>query len=196
MTSSDYKLLEQMNHVTTEKYKAMTDQATDLVLFMEELQKKCTIRCLHCAQTSAELTLVSAHHRTDVSFQPYLQQIDTIEKSVDELERTVMLMDEYTRQLEGKFRLLNEREKAAMVTQVRALISWTFMAQLTTSNGLPTITVFAFRSSREAQRLRSGRTPVPGKSGRPSKEAVCSRQPPKLRFCFPPFLSLPSMLCV
>lgn len=58
-----------------------------------------------------------------MSFQPYLQQIDTIEKSVDELERTVMLMDEYTRQLEGKFRLLNEREKAAMVTQVRALIS-------------------------------------------------------------------------
>jgi len=44
VTSSDYKLLEQMNHVTTEKYKAMTDQATDLVLFMEELQKKCTIR--------------------------------------------------------------------------------------------------------------------------------------------------------
>merc|ERR1712093_737752 len=40
VTSSDYKLLEQMNHVTTEKYKAMTDQATDLVLFMEELQKK------------------------------------------------------------------------------------------------------------------------------------------------------------
>jgi hypothetical protein len=41
VTSGDYKLLEQMNHVTTEKYKAMTDQATDLVLFMEELQKKC-----------------------------------------------------------------------------------------------------------------------------------------------------------
>jgi hypothetical protein len=56
-----------------------------------------------------------------LSFQPYLQQIDSIEKNVDELERTVMLMDEYTRQLEGKFRLLNEREKAALVAQVRSL---------------------------------------------------------------------------
>jgi hypothetical protein len=54
----------------------------------------------------------------DTSFQPYLQQIDSIEKSVDELERTVMLMDEYTRQLDGKFKLLSEREKVAMVAQV------------------------------------------------------------------------------
>jgi hypothetical protein len=52
VTSGDYKLLEQMNHVTTEKYKAMTDQATDLVLFMEELQKKCT-SCRHLRDAAA-----------------------------------------------------------------------------------------------------------------------------------------------
>jgi len=40
-----------------------------------------------------------------------LQQIDQIESSVEELERTVMLMDEYTKQLEGKFRKLKERER-------------------------------------------------------------------------------------
>jgi hypothetical protein len=67
VTSSDYKLLEQMNHVTTEKYKAMTDQATDLVLFMEELQKKCTIRrnAACTARTSAELTLRGDRHTTE-----------------------------------------------------------------------------------------------------------------------------------
>jgi biogenesis of lysosome-related organelles complex 1 subunit 2 len=90
VTSNDYKLLEQMNVLTTEKYRAMTDQAADLTLFMQELQKKYA------------------------SFEPYLQQIDAIEKSVDELDRTVSLMDEYTKQLETKFRTLNEREKNAL----------------------------------------------------------------------------------
>jgi hypothetical protein len=63
------------------------------------------------------------------------------------------------------------------------------MAQLTS---LPTTTVFAFRLSREAQRLRSGRTPV--KSGRPSRRQ-CSRPLSKLRFCFPPSIPLPPVLC-
>lgn len=41
---------------------------------------------------------------------------------MDELERTVMLMDEYTRQLEGKFKHLAEREKAAQTPQVGIFI--------------------------------------------------------------------------
>ena len=45
------------------------------------------------------------------TLQPYLEQIDQIETSVNELEQTVLLMDEYTKQLEGKFRKLKERER-------------------------------------------------------------------------------------
>jgi len=37
---------------------------------------------------------------------------------VDELEKTVMLMDEYTRQLESKFKLLHERERATLTPKV------------------------------------------------------------------------------
>ena len=42
VTSEDFKLLETMNLVTTERYKEITEQAKGLTSFMEDLQKKCT----------------------------------------------------------------------------------------------------------------------------------------------------------
>lgn len=93
-----------MNTLTTEKYSAMTDQTSDLVSLMLELQKKCTP--LFFAEPIIDKIIYAGE-----TFQPYLEQIDQIETSVNELEQTVLLMDEYTKQLEGKFRKLKERER-------------------------------------------------------------------------------------
>jgi hypothetical protein len=43
VTSEDFKLLENMNVVTKEKYAEMTEVAKGLTLFMEDLQKKCAL---------------------------------------------------------------------------------------------------------------------------------------------------------
>ncbi|KAL6056524.1 biogenesis of lysosome-related organelles complex 1 subunit 2 [Balamuthia mandrillaris] len=89
VTSNDYKLLERMNQVMAGKYHTMTQQAAQLVAHMEEQQKRYE------------------------SFTPYLQHIDEVSESVEELEKTVKLMDEYTKQLEAKFYKLKvqQREK-------------------------------------------------------------------------------------
>jgi len=63
VTSEDYKLLHQMNVITRDKYVEMTKMTTQLVSGMTELQTK---------------------YKT---FQPYLDKIDEIEVSVDELEK-------------------------------------------------------------------------------------------------------------
>lgn len=57
------------------------------------------------------LLMQKKNTQTGETFQPYLEQIDQIDTSVNELEQTVLLMDEYTKQLEGKFRKLKERER-------------------------------------------------------------------------------------
>jgi len=87
VTSEDYKLLYQMNTSTKEKYVGMTKLSTQLVAGMTELQTK---------------------YKT---FQPYLVKIDEIETSVNELEKTVLLLDEYTRKLEAKFQYLQRISK-------------------------------------------------------------------------------------
>jgi biogenesis of lysosome-related organelles complex 1 subunit 2 len=74
-TSEDYKLLETMNNMTKEKYVDMTNTAHGLVEYMTLLQQKYT------------------------EFQPYLNKIDEIETSVNELEKTVALLDQYTLRL-------------------------------------------------------------------------------------------------
>jgi len=82
VTSSDYKLLHQMNAVTRDKYVEMTRMTSALVGSMTELQEKYK------------------------EFAPYLQKIDDIDASVAELERVVLVLDEYTKRLEAKFEQL------------------------------------------------------------------------------------------
>eukprot|EP01121_Diplochlamys_sp_Union-15-3_P011392 TRINITY_DN3302_c0_g4_i1.p1 TRINITY_DN3302_c0_g4~~TRINITY_DN3302_c0_g4_i1.p1 ORF type:complete len:203 (-),score=48.73 TRINITY_DN3302_c0_g4_i1:19-579(-) len=83
-TSEDYKLLENMNNVTKEKYVEMTEMAVKL---------------------GEQMTLLQQKYK---SFQPYLEKIDEIDTSVNELEKTVVLLDEYTLRLEEKFKHLKQ----------------------------------------------------------------------------------------
>jgi len=46
------------------------------------------------------------HQSKDAEFKPYLEKIDEIDASVTELERTVVLLDDYTKRLEKKFKHL------------------------------------------------------------------------------------------
>jgi len=83
-TSEDYKLLESMNLLASEKYVEMTDVAKGLTSFMKDLQIKYK------------------------DFQPYLEKIDEIDTNVTELEKTVLLLDDYTKRLETKFKNLDK----------------------------------------------------------------------------------------
>eukprot|EP01123_Difflugia_compressa_P006337 TRINITY_DN18533_c0_g1_i1.p1 TRINITY_DN18533_c0_g1~~TRINITY_DN18533_c0_g1_i1.p1 ORF type:complete len:200 (+),score=59.60 TRINITY_DN18533_c0_g1_i1:31-600(+) len=87
ITNEDYKLLHQMNVITKDKYAEMTQMTQQLVVGMTELQTKYK------------------------SFQPYLDKIDEIEISVDELEKTVLMLDDYTKKLEAKFQYLQRISK-------------------------------------------------------------------------------------
>eukprot|EP01122_Echinamoeba_exundans_P017157 TRINITY_DN8948_c0_g1_i1.p1 TRINITY_DN8948_c0_g1~~TRINITY_DN8948_c0_g1_i1.p1 ORF type:complete len:164 (+),score=53.64 TRINITY_DN8948_c0_g1_i1:563-1054(+) len=86
-TSDDYKLLEQMNQVAKSKYEDMTTMAATLVRHMQELQDKYQ------------------------KYQPYLAKIDEVESSLTELEKTCLLLDEYTLKLENKFKYLKEAKR-------------------------------------------------------------------------------------
>eukprot|EP01126_Amoeba_proteus_P011699 TRINITY_DN1476_c0_g1_i6.p1 TRINITY_DN1476_c0_g1~~TRINITY_DN1476_c0_g1_i6.p1 ORF type:complete len:177 (-),score=55.88 TRINITY_DN1476_c0_g1_i6:157-648(-) len=92
-TSADYKLLQQMNVVTRDKYVEMTGMVSHLV---------------------EDMTAIQAKYK---EFQPYLHQIDEIDANVVELERTVLLLDEYTKRIEAKF--LNVRQQQQQQQQVQ-----------------------------------------------------------------------------
>jgi len=78
-TTEEYKLLQQMNAVTRDKYLEMTNVASLLTKEMADLQQKYN------------------------DFSPYLTKIDEIDASVSELEKAVVLLDDYTKRLEAKF---------------------------------------------------------------------------------------------
>eukprot|EP00027_Filamoeba_sp_ATCC50430_P000036 CAMPEP_0168550440 /NCGR_PEP_ID=MMETSP0413-20121227/5641_1 /TAXON_ID=136452 /ORGANISM="Filamoeba nolandi, Strain NC-AS-23-1" /LENGTH=138 /DNA_ID=CAMNT_0008580901 /DNA_START=23 /DNA_END=435 /DNA_ORIENTATION=+ len=89
VAAEDFKLLENMNNVTLEKYVEMTNTAQSLSTFMEDLQKKYA------------------------EFEPYIQKINQIDTNVAELESTVQLLDDYSKRLEEKFKKLVAQKKEA-----------------------------------------------------------------------------------
>ncbi|GAB1599996.1 biogenesis of lysosome-related organelles complex 1 subunit 2-like [Argonauta hians] len=84
-TADEYKLLEQMNQVTINKYSEMKHIAMNISRAMLELDEK---------------------YR---SLQPYLDQIDQIEESVSNLEQAAYRLDAYSKKLESKFKTLQKR---------------------------------------------------------------------------------------
>ncbi|KAF2070081.1 hypothetical protein CYY_008607 [Polysphondylium violaceum] len=98
-TVADYNLLIQMNNVTAAKYQDMTNQTKGLSLFMSDLKSKYE------------------------EFQPYLDKISDLDKNVTDLEKTVLLLDEYTKRLETKIKnidkssLLPIKEKQQQIQQ-------------------------------------------------------------------------------
>ena len=84
-TSEDYKLLENMNKLTSLKYLEMKDIAINISRNLKDLNQK-----------YAEL-------------QPYLDQINVIEEQVATLEQAACKLDAYSKELEAKYKKLEKR---------------------------------------------------------------------------------------
>lgn len=82
---SDYKLLEQMNKLVSEKYKNLNKYTSSISTEMEKLN-----------ESYSTLT-------------PLLSQIDEVEKCVGELEQSAIKLDAYSKRLETKFKQFTEK---------------------------------------------------------------------------------------
>ncbi|KAL3282291.1 hypothetical protein HHI36_005479 [Cryptolaemus montrouzieri] len=87
LTSSldDYRLIEEMNQVTTAKYNDMKHIA---------------------ANVSKSLVELNAKYESVI---PLLEQIDQLEDSVTKLEQAAFKLDAYSKRLEAKFKTLEKR---------------------------------------------------------------------------------------
>ncbi|KAG5275665.1 hypothetical protein AALO_G00123190 [Alosa alosa] len=84
-TCEDYKLLENMNKLTSLKYMEMKDISINISRNLQDLNQKYA------------------------SLQPYLDQINQIEEQVTALEQAAYKMDTYSKKLEAKFKKLEKR---------------------------------------------------------------------------------------
>ncbi|XP_034237880.1 biogenesis of lysosome-related organelles complex 1 subunit 2 [Thrips palmi] len=84
-TQEDYRLLETMNQATIAKYSDMKQISGNISRTMADLNEKY------------------------MSLQPYLDQIDQIESSVNKLEQAAYKLDAYSKRLEAKFKSLEKR---------------------------------------------------------------------------------------
>ena len=84
-TIEDYKLLENMNRITINKYTEMKSTADSIVVNLQTLNDKYK------------------------QLQPFLDQIDQIEESVSTLEQAAYKLDNYSKRLEARFRNLEKR---------------------------------------------------------------------------------------
>ncbi|XP_073711985.1 biogenesis of lysosome-related organelles complex 1 subunit 2 [Misgurnus anguillicaudatus] len=84
-TCEDYKLLENMNKLTSLKYMEMKDISINISRNLQDLNQKYA------------------------SLQPYLDQINQIEEQVTSLEQAAYKLDTYSKKLEAKFKKLEKR---------------------------------------------------------------------------------------
>ncbi|XP_007895939.2 biogenesis of lysosome-related organelles complex 1 subunit 2 [Callorhinchus milii] len=84
-TCEDYKLLENMNKLTSLKYLEMKDIAVNISRNLKDLNHEYA------------------------SLQPYLDQINQIEERVAALEQAAYRLDAYSKRLEAKFKKLEKR---------------------------------------------------------------------------------------
>jgi len=111
MLQEDYRLLENMNKATSDKYSDMKNIASNVARTMTDLNEKCKyILYMLCS-----LSNISSHSKkvcfcpSDQSLQPYLDQINQIEDSVSKLEQAAFKLDAYSKRLENKFKSLEKR---------------------------------------------------------------------------------------
>uniref|UniRef100_A0A8C6CW11 Biogenesis of lysosome-related organelles complex 1 subunit 2 n=1 Tax=Moschus moschiferus TaxID=68415 RepID=A0A8C6CW11_MOSMO len=81
----DYKLLENMNKLTSLKYLEMKDIAINISRNLKDLNQKYA------------------------GLQPYLDQINVIEEQVAALEQAAYKLDAYSKKLEAKYKKLEKR---------------------------------------------------------------------------------------
>ncbi|CAL8307088.1 unnamed protein product [Lota lota] len=84
-TCEDYRLLENMNKLTSLKYMEMKDISINISRNLQDLNNKYA------------------------SLQPYLDQINQIEEQVSSLEQAAYKLDAYSKKLEAKFKKLEKR---------------------------------------------------------------------------------------
>ncbi|XP_038854664.1 biogenesis of lysosome-related organelles complex-1 subunit 2-like [Salvelinus namaycush] len=84
-TCEDYRLLENMNKLTSLKYMEMKDISINISRNLQDLNLKYA------------------------SLQPYLEQINQIEEQVSSLEQAAYKLDTYSKKLEAKFKKLEKR---------------------------------------------------------------------------------------
>ena len=97
--TKDFALLRELNEAASRKYDAMSETATKLSVFLEDMQS-------HCLQNSCWRgwgVKVSSHNngcaQTDKILEPYLTQVDEIDRELAELESNVQALDAYTKNL-------------------------------------------------------------------------------------------------
>ncbi|XP_013856346.1 biogenesis of lysosome-related organelles complex 1 subunit 2 [Austrofundulus limnaeus] len=84
-TCEDYRLLENMNKLTSLKYMEMKDISVNISCNLQDLNNKYA------------------------SLQPYLDQINKIEEQVSSLEQAAYKLDAYSKKLEARFKKLEKR---------------------------------------------------------------------------------------
>uniref|UniRef100_A0A8C6TDT7 Biogenesis of lysosomal organelles complex-1, subunit 2 n=1 Tax=Neogobius melanostomus TaxID=47308 RepID=A0A8C6TDT7_9GOBI len=84
-TCEDYRLLENMNKLTSLKYMEMKDISINISRNLQDLNNKYA------------------------SLQPYLDQINEIEEHVTSLEQSAYKLDAYSKKLEARFKKLEKR---------------------------------------------------------------------------------------
>ncbi|XP_039984825.1 biogenesis of lysosome-related organelles complex 1 subunit 2 [Xiphias gladius] len=84
-TCEDYRLLENMNKLTSLKYLEMKDISINISRNLQDLNNKYA------------------------SLQPYLDQINQIEEQVSALEQAAYKLDAYSKKLEARFKKLEKR---------------------------------------------------------------------------------------
>ena len=104
-SESEYGLLEEMNKVTSAKYKDLKLIAANVSKGLTELNEKC--KSYYPKEYS--IRSLTLDYSTVEVLRGYLDQIDQIEDSVGKLEHAAFALDAYTIRLENKFKSLEKR---------------------------------------------------------------------------------------
>lgn len=91
----DYRALQDMNQVTTQRYQDMHQVAQNISGRLAQLNVKC--ECGRGWHTSLCLA--------DEALRPYLAQVDEIDKCSKELEATVEVLEKYLNSLETRLKM-------------------------------------------------------------------------------------------
>lgn len=111
-SESEYLLLEQMNKVTADKYRDLTQVAAIVGKGIVELNSKCMEKHIYYVVVITLYSLSTFISLLTVkSLEVYLEQIDQIEDNISKLEHAAYKLDVYTVRLENKFKALTAEKR-------------------------------------------------------------------------------------
>lgn len=123
-TCEDYRLLENMNKLTSLKYMEMKDISINISRNLQDLNNKCEsyikLASSSTEEWSAPLYRSPLFVFSDASLQPYLDQINQIEEQVSSLEQAAYKLDAYSKKLGEKH--IHTRGKYLIVVLKSAVI--------------------------------------------------------------------------